>query len=120
MLPYPKQSLADVFRGSTQTLSGPQDYTDMLPYPKQSLADVFRGSTQTQAQSQPQTQTVPRPPSTYTPSGQPYSSPPGQPARNAAPVGPTGAAAPPPANPDPTDPLPYPKQSLFEVFSNKQ
>ena len=28
-----------------------QDYSDSLPYPKQSLADLFRGSTQTQAPS---------------------------------------------------------------------
>jgi hypothetical protein len=52
-----------------------QDYSDALPYPKQSLADLVRGSTQTQAQSQ--TQTVPNPPSTYTASGQPYTPPPG-------------------------------------------
>jgi hypothetical protein len=80
-----------------------QDYSDSLPYPKQSLTDVFRGSTETQ------TQTVPRPPSTYTPSGQPYT--PGQAANGAA-------AAPPPASQNPSDSLPYPKQSLFEVFSN--
>jgi len=29
------------------------------------------------------------------------------------------AAAAPPANPDPTDSLPYPKQSLIDLFSNK-
>jgi hypothetical protein len=80
-----------------------QDYSDSLPYPKQSLTDVFRGSTETQ--------TVPRPPSTYTPSGQPYT--PGQAANGAA-----GGAAPPPASQNPSDSLPYPKQSLFEVFSN--
>jgi hypothetical protein len=86
-----------------------QDYSDSMPYPKQSLADVFRGSTE------PQTQTVPRPPSTYTASGQPYT-PQGQ-AANGAPAG--GAAAAPPASQDPSNSLPYPKQSLFEVFSNK-
>jgi hypothetical protein len=84
-----------------------RDYSDSLPYPKQSLADVFRGSTETQ------TQTVPRPPSTYTPSGQPYT--PGQ-AANGATGG--AAAAAPPAAQNPSDSLPYPKQSLFEVFSN--
>ena len=83
-----------------------QDYSDSLPYPKQSLADVFRGSTETQ------TQTVPRPPSTYTPSGQPYT-PQGQAAAGA----PAAAAA---AAQDPADSLPYPKQSLFEVFSNNK
>jgi len=80
-----------------------------MPYPKQSLADLFRGSTE------PQTQTVPRPPSTYTASGQPYT-PQGQ-AANGAPAG--GAAAAAPASQDPSNSLPYPKQSLFEVFSNK-
>jgi hypothetical protein len=87
-----------------------QDYADSLPYPKQSLADLFRDSTQTPAQSQ--IQTVPHPPSTYTPSGQPYS--PG-----ASPAPSATAAAAPPANPDPTDSLPYPKQSLIDLFSNK-
>jgi len=86
-----------------------QDYSDSMPYPKQSLADLFRGSTE------PQTQTVPRPPSTYTASGQPYT-PQGQ-AANGAPAG--GAAAAAPASQDPSNSLPYPKQSLFEVFSNK-
>ena len=44
-----------------------QDYADSLPYPKQSLADLFRGSTQAQTQNQTQTQTVPHPPSTFRP-----------------------------------------------------
>jgi hypothetical protein len=108
--------------GATATAAAPppaqQDYGDSLPYPKQSLADVFRGSTQTQGQAQ--TQTVPHPPSSYTPSGQPYSPPPGQQASGAPPPVATAAAAPPPANPDPAESLPYPKQSLFEAFSNKQ
>jgi hypothetical protein len=89
--------------------TGQQDYSDSMPYPKQSLTDVFRGSTE------PQTQTMPRPPSTYTASGQPYT-PQGQ-AANGAPAGGTAAAA--PATQDPSGSLPYPKQSLFEVFSNK-
>ena len=94
-----------------------QDYSDSLPYPKQSLADLFRGSTQTQAQSQ--TQTVPHPPGTYTVSGQPYTPPPGQQPYGAPPAPGASAAAAPPANPDPTDSLPYPKQSLIDLFSNK-
>ena len=77
------------------------DYSDLLPYPKQSLADVFRGSTETQ--------TVPRPPSTYTASGQPYTPPQGQGA----------VASAPPANANPIDSPPYPKQSLFDIFSSK-
>jgi hypothetical protein len=106
-----------------------QDYSDSLPYPKQSLIDAFRGSTQIPAQGQTQSATqvatqgppqyVPHPPSTYTPSGQPYSPPLGQPPNNTPPPAATAAAAP-PGNPEPTDSLPYPKQSLFEVFSNKQ
>jgi len=80
-----------------------QDYSDSLPYPKQSLADVFRGSTE------PQGQSVPRPPSTYTASGQPYT-----------PQGASGGAAAAPASQNPADSLPYPKQSLFEVFSNNK
>ena len=99
------------------TSAAQQDYSDSLPYPKQSLADLFRGSTQTQAQSQ--TQTVPHPPSTYTASGQPYTPPAGQQPYGAPPAPGASAAAAPPANPDPTDSLPYPKQSLIDLFSNK-
>jgi hypothetical protein len=84
-----------------------RDYSDSLPYPKQSLADVFRGSTETQPQS------VPRPPSSYTPSGQPYT-PQGQ-AAGGAPT--AGSAA--PAGQNPSDLLPYPKQSLFDFSNNK-
>ena len=93
-----------------------QDYSDSLPYPKESLTDLFRGSTQTQAQSQ--TQTVPHPPNTYTASGQPYA-PPGQQPYSAPPAPGASAAAAPPATPDATDSLPYPKQSLIDLFSNK-
>jgi hypothetical protein len=77
-----------------------RDYSDSLPYPKQSLTDVFSGSSESQPQS------VPRPPSTYAPQGQ------------AAYGAPAAAAAPPPA--DPASSGPYPKQSLFEVFSNNK
>jgi hypothetical protein len=86
-----------------------RDYSDSLPYPKQSLADVFRGSTESETQS------VPRPPSTYTPSGQPYT-PQGQAANGAAAGGAVAAA--PAASQNSSNSLPYPKQSLFEVFSN--
>ena len=83
-----------------------QDYSDLMPYPKQSLADVFRNS------AQPQGQTVPRPPGTYTPSGQPYTP-------QAQAGGATAVAAAPPAKSDTSNLLAYPKQSLFEVMSNK-
>jgi hypothetical protein len=92
--------------------AAPRDYSDSMPYPKQSLADVFRGSTESQPQS------VPHPPSTYTPSGQPYT-PQGQAAAGAAPAGGAVAAAP-AGGQTASDSLPYPKQSLFEVFSNNK
>jgi hypothetical protein len=91
---------------ATAAPAAQQDYSALMPYPKQSLADVFRDSTQ------PQGQTVPRPPSTYTPSGQPYT-PQGQAGGTAS------VAAAPPASPDTPNMLAYPKQSLFEVMSNK-
>jgi hypothetical protein len=84
-----------------------RDYSDSMPYPKQSLADMFSGSTQSQPQS------VPQPPSSYTPSGQPYS-PQGQAAAAAPP-----ASAAPAASADASSSGAYPKQSLFEVFSGK-
>jgi hypothetical protein len=89
--------------------SGPDP--NLLPYPKQSLFE-FRGSTE------PQGAAMPHPPSTYTPAGQP---PPGQ-AGNGAPASSAGtppAATPAQASTDSTDYLPYPKQSLFDLFSEK-
>jgi hypothetical protein len=83
-----------------------QDYSDLMPYPKRSLVDEFRDS------MQPQGQTVPRPPGTYTPSGQPNA-----PQEQAG--GATAVAAAPPANPETSNMLAYPKQSLFEAMSNK-
>lgn len=91
---------------------------DLMPYPKQSLVDIFRGPTE------PQVAAIPHPPSTYTASGQPYSPPPGQSVSGvpagAAPTGTPPTAPSPQANADPSDYLPYPKQSLFDLFSNKQ
>jgi hypothetical protein len=103
--PPPVQSAnaAPVAAPAAAAPAAQQDYSDSMPYPKQSLTDLFRDSTQ------PQGQTVPRPPSTYTASGQPYT-PQGQ-------AGGAAAAAAPPANPDNSNQLAYPKQSLFEVFS---
>jgi hypothetical protein len=92
--------------------SGPDP--NLLPYPKQSLFE-FRGSTE------PQGVAMPHPPSTYTPAGQPYSPPAGQAANSAPAAPPAGAApAPPPrADAGTADYLPYPKQSLFDLFSEK-
>ena len=91
---------------------------DLMPYPQQSLIDVFRGSTE------PQAVAMPHPPGTYTPAGQPYSPPAGQaangaPAGSAPPAGAPPAAAPAQASTDPSDYLPYPKQSLFDLFTEK-
>lgn len=82
------------------------------PYPKQTLFDSFRGSTQS---AQP---SVPHPPSTYTPVNQPYSPPSGQQPASGAPAGAAPAAAAPAPDADSSG-YPYPKQSLFDVFSNK-
>jgi hypothetical protein len=71
------------------------------------------------------TANVPHPPSTYTPSGQPYVPPSGQP-NYGAPAGaapaaaaPASAAQPAAAAPPPANTGPYPSQSLFDIFSNK-
>ena len=71
------------------------------PYPQRTLFE-WPGSTQTQ--------NVPRPPSSYTPSGQPYTPPGGAP----------GAAAPatqPPPEPESAGGA-YPQQSLSDLFKN--
>jgi hypothetical protein len=82
-----------------------------MPYPSQSLTDVFRGSTASSTQT-----AVPHPPSTYSATAQPYAPPPGQPGYGSVPAG----AAPAPTNPDPAaSAMPYPQQSLWDVFSNK-
>ena len=94
-----------------------QDYTDLMPYPKQTLGDFFRGSS-SGTQAQTSAQTMPRPPSTYTPSGQPYT-PPQAEAPGAPPPPNATAAAAPPASPDPTDNMPYPKQTLFDAISGR-
>ena len=70
-----------------------------------------------------QTTNMPHPPSSYTPSGQPYTPPAGQPAYGAAAAAPPAGSAPPPAsapaaNADPaTLSGAYPNQSLSDVFS---
>jgi hypothetical protein len=82
-------------------------------YPSVSLIDAFKSD------SPPaQTSNVPHPPSTYTPVGQPYAPPPGQPGYGSAPA--ASAPAPPPANSDPVgSAMPYPQQSLSDLFSKK-
>jgi hypothetical protein len=132
MIPYPSQSLTDVFRGSTESappqapppagtpLRDSDQIASGYPYPRQSLFDGFKGSSDSSNSAQA---AAPRPPSTYTPSAQPYS-PPGQPTNN-PPRGAPQAAAPPAAPPPQASAdqggssYPYPKQSLFDIFSNK-
>lgn len=88
-------------------------------YPSQSIADLFRSDAAPPAQ----TTNMPHPPSSYTPSGQPYTPPAGQPAYGASAAAPPAASAPPPAsapaaNVDPaTLSGAYPNQSLSDVFS---
>jgi hypothetical protein len=84
---------------------------NLLPYPKQSLTEVFRGSTDPQPQA---AVAMPHPPSSYTPSGQPYTPAAGQPGA------PPPAAAPAQASTNSADYLPYPQQSLMDVFRDKQ
>ncbi len=130
--PYPKQSLVDVFRGSTESappqppppagtpLRDSDQAASGYPYPKQSLFSAFRGSSDSSSSAQT---AVPHPPNTYTPAGQPYSPPPGQQTYNPPPGATSAGAAPaaqaPQANADSSGAYPYPKQSLFDIFSNK-
>ena len=68
---------------------------------------------------------MPHPPSTYTPVSETYGTTPTQPNYGAPAASTTAAAAPPPAAPPPANAdqaasaYPYPKQSLFDLFSNK-
>ena len=114
-----------------QTASAPppqsSDTSTAGVYPQQSLADVFRGSS-----ASAQTTAMPRPPSTYTPSGQPYSPPADQqyaaPSAQtyASPSAPQAYSAPPryaaPAAADTgeydaaANAYPYPRQSLLDAF----
>jgi hypothetical protein len=130
---YPDQNL---FSNSTQpapSAAADNGQQHVSGYPDQSIADLFRGSTQPQS--------VPRPPGTYTPSGQPYIPPQGQPTYDAAapqtvprppstytpsgqPYSPPGqpGAAPSPgaAPPTPADNEQrvsgYPNQSITDIF----
>jgi DNA-directed RNA polymerase II subunit RPB1 len=94
---YPTVSLLDLFKEGTPTSPS---YTPSAPsyYPS------------TASSAAPN---MPHPPATYTPSGQPYSPPPGQPAA-AAPAAP----APPPSDADLAASV-YPKQSLIDIFKQQ-
>ena len=94
---YPQVSLVDVFKQDAAAHSaqsqlppspaGTQVTTssaaaDSMPYPKQSLFSLFQDSGKTPAAAP--AQDMPHPPSTYTPSGQPYVPPQGQPTYSSA------------------------------------
>ncbi len=116
--PYPRQALTEMFKGSTDpvpaafaTPAGGHVVDNSVeanayPYPKQTL---FQSSSS-------QTPNVPHPPTTYTPSGQPYVPPQGQPDTGASVAAPKPVAATPPDDGPQTGA--YPKQSLFDIFSN--
>lgn len=105
-------------------------YGSPYPYPKQSLVDVFRDSTDSQAPAQivprpPSTYTpsaqpyyTGQPPAYGTVAGN--TAPPGAAPPQAAalpPGAPPPGAPPPPANSQQGNVGPYPSQSLFDVFS---
>jgi hypothetical protein len=147
---YPQQSITDLFRDSTESPANAQPsaappaygaqprYAASAPaappgeynptsgvYPRQSITDLFRGSTESPASAQPSAaqQAMPHPPSTYTPSAQPYTPPPGQQAYGQPAGAPQPAPQPPPqaqqaAAGDPSL-LPYPKQNIFDIFSGR-
>lgn len=101
---------------ATAVSSPGPDASDLMPYPKQSLFDLFRGSSESPPAA------VPHPPGTYAPAGQPSTPPTGQPSNTtpgSVPAGAPPAAPAQTANTDPSDLMPYPKQSLFDLFSNK-
>jgi hypothetical protein len=152
VLPYPKQSLVDLLKqdaaaaaaqpklppspaGTPVTTSSAA--ADAMPYPKQSLFSLFQDSGKTPAPAQ--AQDMPHPPSTYTPSGQPYVPPQGQPTYSSATAQsaqrppsaytPSGQPYPPPGQPaarpprtpqaaadDDEQSVPgYPTRSIFDV-----
>ena len=98
---YPSQSLVDLFKSDSAPSSTPAPNSASAPNTAAPARNAY----------------MPHPPSTYTPSGQPYTPPPGQPAYGAAPAGAAPAAAPPPANSDQTAAGGvYPQQSLVDIF----
>jgi hypothetical protein len=111
--PFPKQSLVDLFRGSTSSPGAPA-----MPRPPSTYVASAQpyNPGQTAYTASPN---VPRPPSTYVPSAQPYN--PNQPSYGDSANTPV-AGAPPPAAPAPAPEAavgPYPSESLFDLFSNK-
>jgi len=97
---------------ASRTTSAPAASTDGVvasPYPTVSLIDIFKEGTPSIGSSS--ASNAPRPPTTYTPSGQPYSPPPS---------GQTAAAAPQSAPaPEPADNSAisgYPSESLYDLF----
>ena len=90
----------------------PPDASATGAYPSQSLFDLFKSDAPQPARNP----NAPHPPSTYTPSGQPYTPPSGQPSYGAS-AGTAPAAAAAPANSDqPSVGGVYPQQSLIDIF----
>lgn len=103
--------------------SAPADMPSTGVYPSVSLVDLFKS-----ASASARTANVPHPPATYTPVGEPYVAPAGQPgnpparaaaAGGAASAGEGSAAASAPASSDAASAMPYPQQSLVDVLFNR-
>lgn len=96
-------------------------------YPSQSLVDLFKSNSAPSTAAAPNSAAapntaasarnanMPHPPGTYTPSGQPYTPPPGQPDYGAAPAA-VPAAAPPAGSNQASVGGVYPQQSLVDIF----
>ena len=113
----------------SQTTAGPAPAAATGAYPSQSLVDLFKSDSAPNSAGAPNSTSgantaaparnanMPHPPSTYTPSGQPYTPPPGQSANGTAPAGSVPAAAPQPANSDQAAVGGvYPQQSIVDIM----
>jgi len=104
---YPSQSLVDLFKSDAAP--------SPAPVPNSASAPSTASASNSAAPAR--NAYMPHPPSTYTPSGQPYTPPPGQPAYGASPAGAAPAAAPPPATSDQgAAGGVYPQQTLIDIF----
>jgi hypothetical protein len=79
-------------------------------HPNQSITDLFHDT------PSPVSPNVPRPPSSYTPVGQPYSPPPGQPAYGASQAVATPTPAATTSSPPPVSDGVHPNQSITDLF----
>ena len=113
----------------SQTTAGPAPAAATGAYPSQSLVDLFKSDSAPNSAAAPNSTSaansaaparnanMPHPPSTYTPSGQPYTPPPGQPGYG-QPAAAAPAAAPQPANSDQASVGgAYPQQSIVDIMT---